>query len=290
MEINCDPVKVIKFADIVVNEKFLFLLTQNGFSSHEAIYNFHGGTVIKKIPGRTVTRFKFQDQKNQTVFYLKRHKSDRPNKFSKFFNRVTGSGVSAGIGEFNSICDFRAKGIPAVVPVAAGERLVSECCLESFLITKDFSPFVSLEEIVQNSPERLVGANGLQFRRKLLTKIGQLAYRMHQSGLNHRDFNATHLIVSPEEADFSIALFDFQRVDRKHWLRYKWMIKTMGELFFSMPEHIFSVDDKILLYKTYHSNRSIGPIDKINLFLISRKTKRIGRHTAKIRKKICSTR
>jgi hypothetical protein len=108
---------------------------------------------------------------------------------------------------------------------------------ESFLLTKSFEPYVSMEEIIRNHPERLQGAEGLMRKERLIKAVALLARKMHDQGFNHRDFNATHVLASPENGNggFDLALFDLQRMDRKKWLRTKWFIKTMAHLSYTSP-------------------------------------------------------
>jgi hypothetical protein len=284
MDVNSNPVKIKNLSNILVNTDFITLLEQNRLVDYESIYGYEDGHVIKEIPQRTVTRFKLKTEKNEVCLFMKRHKPVHLNPLFWIFHRFADDNISPGVTEFKNICEFRNKGISTVVPVAAGQKFISTRRVESFLITKDFSPFATLEFIQQKDQKRLLGPDRSVFKKKLIEKIANLASEMHKIGFNHRDFNATHLLISPEKEnfEFSLAIFDLQRIDRKRWMRIKWMIKTFAELFYSMPEEIFSIDDKIALYKSYHNIDRIGLYDKFILFLIKRKIIKIRRHTVKI--------
>jgi len=192
--------------------------------------------------------------------------------------------LSQGRREFENICDFRRCELPTVIPLAAGEKFVSFFWAESFLITEDFAPFISLEHLLRHHPEFLMGPEGELKKRILIKEIALLARRMHQSGLNHRDFNATHILLHyGNQSDVpQIALFDLQRVDRGRFLRFRWIIKTLAEVIYSLSNQIFNKEDQIYLFKSYKRKEKLGNWDHFQFFWIKRKTARIKRHTEKI--------
>ena len=73
-----------------------------------------------------------------------------------------------------------------------------------------------------------------------------------------------------------------QRIDRKRWMRFHWMIKTLAELNYSMPAPLFDHTDRWQLYRAYRENDETGRLDRLCFFWIMRKTRRIEKHTEKI--------
>ena len=114
---------------------------------------------------------------------------------------------------------------------------------------------------------------------------------MHDAGNNHLDFNADHVMIGPgeKEGDTQLALLDFQRIDRRKWMRFRWNIKTMAEIFYSMPDPVFTDEDRLYLYEQYNHRTCKGLWDRLVLKWINRKARRIGKHTEKIiaRKQNC---
>jgi len=208
----------------------------------------------------------------------------RPDLGAWIGHGFSARGLSPGMAEFQNICDFRKSGLPTVTPVAAGERRSGPFRFESFLVTEDFAPYVSLESLIRERPERFAGPEGMPWKRRLLSAIGRLAAAMHAQGFNHRDFNATHILIGPEDETgaVSLALFDFQRVDRRAWLRLKWRVKLLAELFFTLPEPLFDREDRRLLYRAFRGAGRIRPVDRFLLLLVERKIARIARHTRKV--------
>jgi hypothetical protein len=287
MTIGVGKIEIEKLPHMVVNRDYVSMLKDGGLLDFDHLYHFQGGTTLKQIRDRSVLRMEIRDGDESRIFYLKRHNAVR----SVFWEMISGlcseRGASPGMSEFINICDFRKYGIPTVVPVAAGERRIGFARYESFLLTKSFEPYVSMEDIIRNHPERLQGAEGLMRKERLIKAVALLARKMHNQGFNHRDFNATHVLVGPENGNgvFDLALFDLQRMDRKEWLRTKWFIKTMAHLNYTMPEPLFSDQDRLLLFQTYKGSSSLQLRDRLQLHWVRMKIRKIKRHTEKIIKR-----
>jgi hypothetical protein len=269
--------------NMVINRDYSRILNSSGLLDFDRIYHYAGGTLVKKIKERSVIRMEIGPHDGNNVFFLKRHFDTAPDIPALIGHWLSGRSISGGMSEFENICEFRENGLPTVTPVAAGERRIGFSRFESFLITKDFAPYLSLESMIYDHPERL---SGVERKQRIISAVACLARNMHIKGFNHRDFNATHVLIGPENAiePLSLGLFDLQRIDRKKWLRFKWFIKTMAEVGYTMPAPLFSEEDRILLFKTYRRISSIRRFDRILLFWITLKIRRIERHTEKIMK------
>lgn len=283
MTVGADELHLERRPNIVINRDYVSMLAQNGLLDFDRLYHYRGGTVVKQIKERSITRLTEVHGKG-SIFFLKRHVAARPGIEALNHRWFLGRSISPGMAEFENICDFRKNGLATVTPIAAGERHVGLFRFESFLLTEDVAPFISLEKLISDHPERLRGREGLQRKHRIITATASLARRMHDTGFNHRDFNATHVLIGPEDSKggFSVGLFDLQRIDRKKWLRSKWFIKIMAELGFTMPAPLFDEKDRIILYQSYLGISSKRFIDHFLYFLIKMKIRRIKRHTEKI--------
>ena len=178
---------------LTINNEYRELLEKAPFHSFESIWNFSNGETIKQIKARSVIRFEIRHHDIKRTFYIKRHNSEfmgLSRLFSRLFPRRS---LSQGRLEFENICVFRKNNLPTVIPVAAGKKFSHFFWARSFLITEDFSRFISLESLLENRPQFLSGPKGENRKRILLKEVAVLARRMHQNGFNHRDFNATHM-------------------------------------------------------------------------------------------------
>ncbi|GBC61631.1 lipopolysaccharide core heptose(I) kinase RfaP [Desulfonema ishimotonii] len=275
------PIIIEKSGPLHINRDFRKLLTSAGLDSFDALYGYPGGEVVKDIRERSVTRIDIEAGGTTRRFYLKRHRTEQTGIRGLLSRWLLGRSPAQGCKEFDTLCDFRKHGLPTVVPVAAGERRTGLFRTESFVLTEDFSPFVSLEEIIRERPEFLEGPAGEVRKAILLRQIGRLARQMHQSGFNHRDFNATHVLLHYEDRKGvpRTALFDLQRVDRRKYLRFRWIIKTIAEVNYTLPEGLFSPQDRLRLFLAYKGKSCLGLRDRVQWLWIRRKTARISRHT-----------
>lgn len=285
MPIGTEKIHIDRHPNMVINQDYAPILAENNLLDFDQFYHFSNGTPVKQIRERRVTRVEIDHRKGTCVFFLKRHIGIHPGLGALVTAWLSGKCPSPGMAEFENICEFRENGLPTVVPVAAGERKVGLFCRESFLVTADVAPFISLEKLIYNHPEKLRGKEGQQRKNRIIAAIAHLARCMHEKGFNHRDFNATHVLIGPEEknGEISLALFDLQRMDRKKWMRFKWAIKILAELSYSMPEPLFNDADRMHLFQTYRKIDRMRWMDRFLFFWIKRKTRRIARHTHKIK-------
>jgi hypothetical protein len=284
VNVNNRGIAVDTLPGMIVNREYRSLLEAVGLSDFDRVYGFQGGETVKEIRERRICRIELSSGNESRVFFLKRHKAERPPIWSGIKGLLLFRNASSGMTEFQNICDFRGAGIATAAPVAAGERRISPLCYESFLITESMEPFVSLERLIQCHPERFEGNGGQADKNLILRAIADLMRVMHDAGLNHLDFNADHLMVGPgeEEDPFRLALLDFQRVDRRKWMKGRWFIKTMAETFYTLPDPVFTETDRRFLFERYHDRPVKSLWDRFALKWVIRKAKRIGRHTEKI--------
>ena len=277
-------IECIKKDHLIFNKDYLEVLDDVHFDSFESVWKYRDGETIKKIKARSVIRFEIQTNSGKKYFYLKRHNTEFAGikRILALFSPKTV--VSEGKREFENICAFRKGGLGTVTPVIAGERFVKFCWVQSFLITEDFSPFISLEYMLRDNPEFFMGKNDSDRKRNLINRIGIFARRMHEKGFNHRDFNATHILLYYKDKSDApdIALFDLQRVDKSPFFRFRWIVKSLAELNYTLPEGIFEKKDRIPLLLSYKGKKKLNTWDRLQWFWIKRKTARINRHTEKM--------
>ncbi|OKY75617.1 MAG: hypothetical protein BM485_07795 [Desulfobulbaceae bacterium DB1] len=272
---------------LVINVLYQQQLQSAGLRTFEDFYDLHLGTLIKKIKERSVYRCEIAG----TVFFLKRH--DREQQQKKGL-RPSSSLVwqSEGGKEFVYFYDFRRHGLATAVPVAMGERVYENGTVDSFFLTEDFSPYVQLEELIRNQPDRLAGLQHTLLRKNILRGVAGYAGKMHASGYNHLDFNATHVLLANIDSGApDIALFDLQRIDRNTLGRFRWPVKALAEFNYSSRENaIFSDSERFLLFQVYlaKEGQSLNLLERLTWRWIRSKTERIARHAdrRRARKKV----
>ncbi len=271
------PVEILTDGDLLFNRDEYPLLQQMGFDSFDAFRSYDGGTLIKKIRERSVIRIPIPKKHGGGAYFLKRHRAEPYGHRKCYQGRI----------EFENILAFRRKEIATVLPAVMGERItgsIGNRRVESFIATRDYAPFTPLETLLEKTPEIFAEQKN---KDSLMQAIAALAQKMHWAGFNHKDFNATHILlryadIASEEPP-ALALYDLQRVDQKKIFRFRWIIKSLAEVGYTLPEPLFSAQDRNRLLCFYKGKESLSPWDRFQYRWIERKRERIARHTEKIR-------
>jgi len=278
------PIKIHKISYynnelLLVNTEYMDILKRNRLLSFEDIWFINYGELLEKKGERSIVRLELRkNDKERVCLYIKKH-VQKISAYNKFFPR---SFIAEGPKEFNNYCAFRVNGLATPIPIAAGVKYLSKSHIYSFFISKDFYPLVSVENIILNTPSALAGNCNKDKRRRILTAIATYAKKMHNSGFNQKDFNATHILIDDLDSQQPfVALFDLQRVDRGYLNRYRWPIKALAELIFTLPCNIFSREDKLFLFKAYKNIDKLSLWDKFQYKWILRKVSKIAKHDKK---------
>ena len=294
----CDPISCREKLSasnerLIINQSYRNLLSDIGFTTFTAVWSYEGGELIKQKGERSVIRVQFplkrshiindcQTADKDTFFYIKKHRQ-RINLWQRLQCIIRPAYFfTEGLKEFHNYCDFRQKALGTAFPVAAGMKFFSFFHAASFFITQDFSPLIDLEDIVLKHPATLQGDNNRAKKRNILREIAVYARRMHDCGMNHKDFNATHILLQNLDTQLpQVALFDLQRVDGNPLNRLRWPIKALAELNYTLPPSIFSENDRVFLFLSYKGEKRLSAIDQLQYKWICRKTDKIARHSEK---------
>jgi heptose I phosphotransferase len=290
-----DRKRIISGDPIAWREKNGLRVTAGAEKISEALRLFEGsslctaghGTFIKNIPGRRVIRMDADIDGIRRRFYLKCH-CETPGLRQRVLGIFSRDPLrSAGLMEYDNICDFRKNGLPTVFPIACGQWTTASGQVGSLLMTEDFHPFVSLEDLLQNRPQSFTGKAGVVRKTLMLKAVAEYARKMHRAGFNHRDFNATHILLNFEKPDTGpeVALFDLQRVDRNRRLSWRWAVKSLAGLNYTLPHRLFSDTDRLVLVKCYRQIDRLTVFDRVLWLSIRLKTEKIRRHQEKKHRK-----
>ena len=85
-----------------IKSGFKGLLNENGLSDFDSFMNFTGGTVLKKISVRSITKFYLLKDGVKSGFYLKRHSQNKRLK-EKVKGLVAGPPPSEARKEYEAI-------------------------------------------------------------------------------------------------------------------------------------------------------------------------------------------
>lgn len=259
-----------------VNGPWLPLLKNAGLGDFQSVWQCDRGEVIKARPGLEIRRLALapaagDDVANQVVVFIKKHEQE-----------ISRADQSEGLKEFGHYCDFRRRGLATPVALGAGMARKAGGLVRSFLITRDFSPFVDLEELVLNRPESLQGQANAGRKKNILRAVARYARAMHEVGCNQKDFNATHVLLAGlDDENPQVALFDLQRVDTNPLQRLRWPIKALAEFFYTLPPSLFDEEDRRFFFLAYKGADRLSLYGRLQYAWILRKMARIARHSKK---------
>jgi tRNA A-37 threonylcarbamoyl transferase component Bud32 len=214
--------------------ELLAALSERGLDSVDGAFPYGEGQDLEK-PGlehRRRTRLEITGA-NDTVheLYLKRYEDE--GFWRKVCRRlIYGRGKSPGTCEFDNIRAVGAAGVPTMQEIICGQQggLLSRC--RSYIIVTAV-PGRSLEKCASE----LLAADPAAGP-ALAVKLGRLAAALHGHGFVHRDFYACHIFVNGSAGHgMDLYLIDLARVFKPRWRKFRWRVKDLAQLRYSMPMH-----------------------------------------------------
>ena len=182
--------------------------------------------------------------------------------------------ATAAADEVKAIELLRDADIPTV-PLVGHGRLADG---RSFVITEDLAGYRDAEKMV---------AAGTPFE-SLLEPTADLAARLHEAGLHHRDLYLCHFFAKIDEAGVAdVKLIDAARVARmtNFVTRWRWVIKDLAQFWYStttLPAITDEQRDRWLA--RYADRREICWLRRLRV-AIHAKSNAIARHDAKLKQK-----
>lgn len=205
------------------------------------------GEVFRDVPGRKTIRVDI----NGISCFVKQHFGVGWGEILKNLTSLRLPIVSART-EWQAIQRLGAIGIPTTPALAFGERGCNPARRQSFVITRDLGDIVSLEDFCRAWPQ---SPPPLRLKRRLIGEVALLARRLHDHGLNHRDFYLCHLCLDRPRlarSDLHLYLIDLHRVGLRRRINETARLKDMAALYFSALDIGLTRHDCLRFLKTYH--------------------------------------
>ena len=217
------------------------------------------GEVFKDMPGRRTIRF----ARGERRYFIKIHRGVGWNEIFKNLVQLRLPVVSAET-ERRAIERLHALGVPTMKIAGYGRRGWNPARLESFIVTEDLGDTVNLEDLTRDWRTR-PPAPGL--KRALIAAVAATARRLHENGVNHRDFYLCHLRVDPGAlaARPRIYVMDLHRAQLRAATPRRWIVKDIGSLWFSAMDIGLTRRDLLRFMRDYRARplreilRSEGP-------------------------------
>ncbi|MDX4946863.1 lipopolysaccharide core heptose(I) kinase RfaP [Providencia manganoxydans] len=188
--------------------------------------------------------------------------------------------------EWNAIQHLEKNNINTMDAYAVGAKGINILTRESFLITKDLSPTISLEDYCKNW---LNNSPAFNEKLNLNLKLASVVSAMHQSGLNHRDCYLCHFLLDTDsnksEKDKKIYIIDLHRAQIRSCVPKRWRDKDLIGLYFSSMNIGLTSRDIYRFLKQYFNSdlrtifrqhRKLIKKAKVRALIIKERTERKG--------------
>lgn len=186
------------------------------------------GESFRDVPGRKTVRVEL----GGNSYFIKQHFGVGWAEIFKNLLTLRWPIISART-EKDAIQKMDEIGIATTPLVAFGERGSNPARRQSFLITRDLGDIISLEDLCgawkQNPPET-------HFKRQLVVAVAKLARKLHENGLNHRDFYLCHLCLDGlalKNSEIKLYLIDLHRMLSQRAINRQASMKDIAALYFS---------------------------------------------------------
>jgi heptose I phosphotransferase len=182
---------------------------------------------------------------NGKRYFIKRHRGTTYGEILKNLLSLRLPVVSAR-NEYRAIRKLQELGLSAPVVVAYGRRGLLPGSLESFLVTEDVGPHVTLEDHCRPwKAQRPPFAE----KRALLEELADISYRLHSHGVCHRDYYLCHFLRTG--VDKPLTVIDLHRALVKSRLDTRWIIKDIAGLYFSAMDAGLTRNDLFRFMRSY---------------------------------------
>ena len=204
------------------------------------------GRLVRQVKTRSTTRVEIAGR----GFFLKHHLGVGWKEIFK--NLLQGKQPVLGAGnEFRALNRLHELGIPTMTPCGCGERGFDPAHRESFLITEELADTVSLEDLWQSwhgvRPPFAV-------RLGLVRALADSARKLHEHGINHRDFYLCHFRLDRATADAPVPtlyMMDLHRAQMRRRIPRRYRIKDIAGLYFSSMDAPVSRHDFYRFMRLY---------------------------------------
>ena len=245
-----------------VDQEYASELERVGLASFDAVMNNASGRLLRSLPDRENWRLEVTRGGRRHVLFLKKHRVRSIAERVRSWIGARG-GATAGRVEADNVAALKQAGIDTMRVVAFGEQ-ASGGLSQSFFMTEELRGFAQLDHFVRR---RFVPAAERTRRDReleaLAASVADVASRFHAAGFNHRDFYCCHFFIQElASRRFAIRLIDLQRVERRLWLRGRWIVKDLAQLAYSAPRERVGNTLRMAFIKRYLGVDRLSPADK----------------------------
>jgi tRNA A-37 threonylcarbamoyl transferase component Bud32 len=208
------------------------LLEALGLDTLEGAFVLVRGEELSKdrLGTRRRTRLRLGDGSGSPVqWYLKRYGPDAgPRRLAR---RLTGRGRAGPVQrELEAIRRLQHAGVPTARPLAAGQESDLLGARRSYIVLAAVEGD-ALERCLADCLDRWDEPQVQHFN----AALAELVRGLHAAGWVHRDLYASHVFLDDTPDGPRLRLIDLARCFAPRWRRFRWRVKDLGQLKYSMP-------------------------------------------------------
>ncbi|MDR3492329.1 MAG: lipopolysaccharide core heptose(I) kinase RfaP [Gammaproteobacteria bacterium] len=202
------------------------------------------GEIFREVQGRCTQRIVLGDH----TYFLKQHYGVGWKEIFKNFFQLNWPVLGAK-NEWLAIKRLQELGIPTMDVVGYGCRGINPARLESFILTRELTDTISLEDYCRDWHITLPP---VQMKRKLIRSVADIARKLHENGVNHRDFYLCHFLLKKESLpQLELFLIDLHRAQVRQHVPERWVIKDVAGLYFSSKDIGLTTRDLLRFVREY---------------------------------------
>ena len=212
------------------------------------------GEVYRDVKGRRTVKF----VRANHAYFIKSHAGFPWKDMLKTLLSLTRP-VTGARQEWLGVQALERLAVPTMTVVSRGERGWMPGTGGSFIVTKSLQGMVSLEDLLEAAADWPSG-QAERLKRHLIVQLADISRKLHQGGVNHRDFYLCHFLV--QDRDWSewtlnqaltLHVIDLHRVQvRSKATPTRWRTKDLGALMYSAFGANLTVTDAVRFIRTYY--------------------------------------
>ena len=204
------------------------------------------GQVYRELEGRCTQRIELRGE----GYFLKQHRGIGWPEIIKNLVQLRLPVVSAK-NEWCALQLLKTLQVPTLEVVAYGARGWNPARMESFLVTKELTDSISLEDLCR---EWRVKPPAPRFKWALIAEVARMLRIMHANGLNHRDCYICHFLLAKTTENTNtprLSVIDLHRAQIRPRTPTRWVIKDLAGLFFSSKDIGLTTRDLLRFIREY---------------------------------------
>jgi heptose I phosphotransferase len=210
--------------------------------------------------GRSTGRWVVEKDGRKLGVYLKRH-----------YRLPWWSGVlaalwpskrwSPALQELDNLAWAQAQGLPVPAPVAAGEYIGPWGRLQSILAVEELADMLPLHQAIPAAARTLDAETFRRWKKGLVAELARLSRELHGRRVFHKDLYLCHFFVARADLERvpewrgRVFVIDFHRLARHAITWPIWLVKDLGQLFYSSEIEGVDGRDRMRFWRHYVGRR-----------------------------------